>query len=99
MPGEVVGAVAPGEDAGEDRRVQRLDPAVHHLGKPGHVGDVQDRNAGGGNGAGGAAGRDELDAQPGEPRAKRRQAGFIRNTQNRTHILDFLDRPERGPLL
>ena len=43
---EVVGTMAPGEDAAVDLRVQRLDAAVHHLGKAGHVGDVDDRQPG-----------------------------------------------------
>ena len=33
----VVGAVAAGEDAAVDRRVQRLDAAVHDFGKAGHA--------------------------------------------------------------
>ena len=34
---EIVGAVSPRQDAGKHRRVKRLDPAVHHFGKAGHV--------------------------------------------------------------
>ena len=37
---EVVGAVAAGQDAGVDRRMEGLDPAVHHLRKAGDVGDA-----------------------------------------------------------
>ena len=86
---EIVGPLSARQDAGEHRRMQRLDPAVHHFGKAGHVGDVQDRNAGGGNRAGGAAGRDELHPEAGEPPGEGRQAGFVGNTQNRTHIARF----------
>ena len=38
---EVVRAVAARQDPREDRRVQRLDAAVHHFGEAGHVGDIQ----------------------------------------------------------
>ena len=41
----VVGIIVPAEDAAVDLGVQRLEPAVHHLGKAGIVGDVADRNA------------------------------------------------------
>ena len=43
---QVVGPVAARQDAAVDRRVQRLDAAVHHLGKAGHVGDAGDREPG-----------------------------------------------------
>ena len=38
--GLVLGIVADGEDAAVDARMQRLDPAVEHFGKAGHLGDV-----------------------------------------------------------
>ena len=38
----MIGIVADGEEAAVDHRVERLDPAVHHLGKAGQVGDVAD---------------------------------------------------------
>ena len=37
---EVVGAVAAGQDAGVDRRMEGLDPPVHHFRKAGDVGDA-----------------------------------------------------------
>ena len=40
------GPVAAGEDAAVDLGVQRLEPAVHHLGKAGVGGHVADRDAG-----------------------------------------------------
>ncbi len=46
---EIVRTMPSGEDAAEHRGVQGLDAAVHHLRKPGHVGDVDDGHAGGGN--------------------------------------------------
>ena len=86
---EVVGPVTPGEDAAVDGRVQRLDPAVHHLGKAGDVGDVDDRQPGVGEGLGGAAGRDQLDPERGQAAAEIGEAGLVRNTQNCTHIGRF----------
>ena len=44
--GHVVGAVAAAEDAAVDLGVERLDPAVHHLGKAGVGGDLADGDAG-----------------------------------------------------
>ncbi len=42
---EIVGYAAAREDAAVDLRVQCLDAAVHHLGKPGDVGDADDGKA------------------------------------------------------
>ena len=86
---EIVGPVPAGQDAGVDGRVERLDPAVHHLGKPGHVRDVDDRQPRGGQGLGGAAGGDELDPEGGQPAAEVDEPGLVRNTQNCTHIFTF----------
>ena len=78
---EVVAAVAPGEDAPVDERVQRLDPAVHHLGEPGDVGDVGHRQPGLGQGAGGAAGRHQFQAAAAKSGGQVDQAGLVGNTQ------------------
>src|SRR6185436_3424 len=75
---------AAGEDAAVDFRVQRLDAAIHHFGKAGHVADVDHRQAGIGQRFRGSAGRDQLEAPRKERFPKRNQAGFIGNTQNRT---------------
>ena len=83
---EVVRAVATRQDAAVDRRVQRLDPPVHHLGKPGDVGDVDDRETLGGQRLGGAAGGHQFDPKGGQAAAERRQPGLVGNTQNCTHI-------------
>ncbi len=40
------GIVAHGEKATVDRRVQGLDPAIHHLGKAGDIGYVHDGKSG-----------------------------------------------------
>jgi len=53
--------VAPRQDAAVDLRMQRLDPAVHDLGKAGVCRDLGDRDAGRAQGLGGAAGRQDLD--------------------------------------
>ena len=52
--------------------MQRLDPAVHHLGKAGQLRHVHDRQAGVLDRLGGAAGGDELDAVLGKRRARSR---------------------------
>ena len=39
--GAVLGLVEVGQNAGVNPRVQRLHPTVKHLGKSGHVGDVE----------------------------------------------------------
>src|SRR3954468_5300740 len=76
---EVVRAVPPGEDAGKNRRVQGLDPAVHHFGEPGHVGHVPDGDPGRGDRPRGTPGRYEFDAQAGESTGEGLEAGFIGN--------------------
>ena len=63
---QIVGAIAPRENAAVQRRMQRLDAAVHHLGKAGQLGDIGHREAGVGQGAGGAAGRHQLESTGGE---------------------------------
>ncbi len=96
---EVVGTMAPGENPAVDLGVQRLDAAVHHLGKAGHVGDVADRQTRRRQGPGGAPGGHQFHPQTGQAASQLGQAGFIRNTQNRTHYLSILDTAESGPLL
>jgi hypothetical protein len=44
--GEVVGLVAPAEQAAVDLRVQRLHAALHHFGEPGVLADLGDRQPG-----------------------------------------------------
>ncbi|OQA30912.1 MAG: hypothetical protein BWY57_02604 [Betaproteobacteria bacterium ADurb.Bin341] len=67
--------VAHREDAAMNRRVQRLDAAVHHLGKAGEVGDVEHVMPRLAQRLRGAPGRHQLDAvtnerggKVGEPR-------------------------------
>jgi hypothetical protein len=59
----MLGVVAVGQDAGVDRGVQRLHPAVEHLGIAGDVLDQRDRDAGLTQCPGRAAGGDDLDAE------------------------------------
>ena len=61
--------------------MQRLDAAVHHLGKAGDVGDAGDRKSGVGERARRAAGRDQLEAARGEAAAQIDDAGFVGNAQ------------------
>ena len=86
---EVVGPGTPRQDAGVDRRVERLDPAVHHLGKSRDVGDADNRKTCRREGRGGAASRDELHPERGQPPSEIREPRFVRNAQNCTHISRF----------
>ncbi len=78
---QVVAAVAAGEDAAVNQRMQRLDAPVHHLGEAGDVGDVGHRQPGLGQRAGGAAGGDQFQAAPAQPVGQVDQAGFVGDTQ------------------
>ena len=60
---DVVFAVALGEDAGVDRRVERLDAAAEHLRRTGHVLDLGDGQPLLGEELRGAARRDELEPE------------------------------------
>ena len=79
---EVLGVMTAREDAAVDHRMQRLDAAVHHLGEPGDVRDVDDRQAGIGERFGGAAGRDQLESTRRQTTAEFNQARLIRHTEN-----------------
>ncbi len=61
---QVLGQVAPRQDAAVHPGMQGLHPAVEHLGKAGHLGDADDGQAGAGQGVGRAAGGHQL-----QPRA------------------------------
>ena len=62
----VVGQPLIGQHARRDPRMKRLDPAVEHLRKAGHVGDVGDLEPLLAQRARRAAGRDELEAETGQ---------------------------------
>jgi hypothetical protein len=71
--------------------VQGLDATVEHLGKAGHVGDVEVRDAGLAQRRGGAARGHQFDAveRPGRV-AKFDQSGLVPDAQQRSHL--FLQR-------
>ena len=73
----MLGVVAQEEQSAVDFGVQRLDPAVHHLGEAGDVGNIGDGEAGVAQGLGGAAGGDEFVAGLGEGLGEIDEAGFI----------------------
>ena len=56
---QIVGAIAPGENASVHGRVQRFHAPVHHFGEPCHLGDVRHPKPGGREGAGRATRRHE----------------------------------------
>ena len=58
-------------------RVQRLDPAVHHLGKAGEFGDIDDCKPRVLERLGGAAGRNELDPVAGKRLGESDQPGLV----------------------
>ena len=86
---EVVRAGTTRQDAGMDGGMQRLHPAVHHLGEPGDVRDVADGQTGVRERLRRPARGDQLDPQPIEALSEIRKARFIRNTQNCTHNWRF----------
>ena len=75
------GVVADGEDAAVDARMQRLDPAVEHLGKAGHLGDVAHGQAGVGQRLARAAGGDQFDAEGGQAAGEVDQAGLVADAE------------------
>ena len=67
--GDVLRVFAQEEQAAVHLRVQRFDPAIHHLGKAGELGDLAGGDAFLVEQRGGAAGGDDLDAGATRPRA------------------------------
>ena len=70
----VVLEAAIGQEAGVDARMERLDPPVEHLRRPGHGGHVGHRQARVAQGPRRATGRHELEAARDEPATERRPA-------------------------
>ena len=58
----MLGVVADRQQAAVHQGMQRLDPAIHHFGKAGDVGDVAHRQPGIGQRLTGAAGGDQFHA-------------------------------------
>ena len=78
---DVFALVPPGKDARMHARVQRLDPAVHHLGEAGEVADrlrVERRIL---EGLQSAAGREQVVVQPLEAAGKACEPGLVANGQ------------------
>ena len=75
----VLGIVAQREQAAMDRRMQRLDAAVHHFRKAGEIADVEHVEPGIAQRLARAAGRDQLDAVAGERAGEVDHAGFVGN--------------------
>ena len=77
---EIVLAIAPGENAGMHRRMQRFHPAVQHLGEPRDVRHIEDRQARCRKRFRGPARGNQLDATVDEAAGKLDQATFVRHT-------------------
>ena len=76
---QIVRAIAPRQDASVQRRMERLDPPVHHLGKTGqrgHAGDGESRLR---QRPRGAAGRDQFETARREAARHIDDAGLVRN--------------------
>ena len=71
------GIVAHGEKPAMHRRMQRLDPAIHHFGESGQFADVEYLEAGVAQRFAGTAGRDELDAEAGQRAREFDHARFV----------------------
>jgi hypothetical protein len=80
---QMLGQVAPAEDAAMHLGMQGLDPAVEHFGKAGVVGDVGDGEAGVAQQLGGAAGGKQLDAELGQAAGKINRAALVGNADER----------------
>ena len=81
--GGVLRVVANGEQTAVDERVQRLHPAVHHLGKAGELGHVEHAQPGVGEGLARAAGGDEFDAVAAPARGRNRRGAILSETDKR----------------
>ena len=71
--------VADGEQPAMDLGVQRLDPAVHHFGKAGEIGDVEHGQAGVRQRSARSAGRDQLDSVLRQRPSEVHQTGLVGN--------------------
>ena len=83
----VLRVVADREQAAMHLRMQRLDPAVHHLGKAGQLGDIDHREAGIAERLGGAAGRDQLDAVAGQRASRMSIRPVLSETESRARVM------------
>ncbi len=83
---ELLGDVAPGEDAGVDRRVERADLAADERRDRRQVGHRADLDPVGGEMVAGAVGREQLDAEPLELAGESRDALAVGHREQRTHL-------------
>ena len=83
---ELLGDVAPREDAGVDRRVERPHLAADERRHRGQVGDGRDVDAVRGEMLARAVGREQLDAQPLEIPRESGQPVAIGHREQRTHL-------------
>ena len=82
---QVLVELAPGEDAGVDRRVERLDAAAEHLRRPGYLLDACHRQADVLEERRRAARGDELEAELGEPGREHLDARLLVDRDQRPH--------------
>jgi hypothetical protein len=82
---DVVGPVAPREDAAVDARVQRLHPPAEHLGSAGHVFDPRHGETALLEERSGAAARDELEAELLEPARELLEPRLVVDGDQRAH--------------
>ena len=81
--GGVIVIVADGEQPAMHLGMQRLDPAVHHFGKAGEIGDVEHGQAGVRQCLARTAGRDQLDSTLGQRSREVHEAGLVGNGKQR----------------
>ncbi len=86
----VRGEVAPREQPAVDRGVERLDPAVHHLGEAGHLGDVDDRQPRRAQRRRRPPGRHQLDPVPRERVAEVDEPGLVADRKERAGEPDLI---------
>ncbi|GMA79181.1 hypothetical protein GCM10025880_55980 [Methylorubrum aminovorans] len=92
----VLGVVAHREKAAMNRRMQRLHPSVHHLGKAGQLGHLFHGEARLGQRAVGAAGRDQFDAPPAQRRGEVGEPGLVRDGEKGAGDPDLVARHGNG---
>ena len=77
----IVRPVAARQDPAVHLGVKGLDPAVHHLGEPGHLRHVEHGQPGGGERPGGASRGHELPAAPGQFAGEGHESRLVRHAQ------------------
>jgi hypothetical protein len=80
---DVLGKIAPRQNAGMDLGMQGLDPAVEHLRKPGVVGDLGNFKSGIPEQLGGAAGGNQRNPEIPEPARKLDHSSLVGDADQR----------------